>query len=134
MARHTRPTPLTARQAYAQRLENWRVYCGSPTYRVLPRLVLEAGHEYARATIADRLNSGRGLDLTFIETFVTSCHRYAKLPGEPDLEPFRRGFYRMLRDEARESSPQHEPGVTARRCPALRRTPAGGAGTAGTRR
>ncbi|MFD0520189.1 NB-ARC domain-containing protein [Paractinoplanes durhamensis] len=37
---------------------------------------------------------------------VAACHRYAKFPGEPDLDPWLRDLRRMLRDEARETGRQ----------------------------
>ncbi|WP_344518090.1 tetratricopeptide repeat protein [Paractinoplanes durhamensis] len=52
------------------------------------------------------MSTGRAVDQAFVRAVVAACHRYAKFPGEPDLDPWLRDLRRMLRDEARETGRQ----------------------------
>ena len=56
-----------------------------------------AGRHYPYSTIRDKLSGGRKIDWIFVRTIVTVCHRYAKSPGEPDLESWRRSFEQARR-------------------------------------
>nr|WP_296069428.1 tetratricopeptide repeat protein [uncultured Actinoplanes sp.] len=71
-------------QAFAHRLQLWRLDCGNPSYQQLERLM---GRRWSVATIHGRLTSGHNLDRAFVRAFVEACHRYAGRPGEPDLDP-----------------------------------------------
>jgi len=49
-------------------------------------------HFYPYSTIRYKLTKGGEIDWPFIETIVTVGHRYARLPGEPDLDSWRRKY------------------------------------------
>jgi hypothetical protein len=85
-------------QAFAHRLQLWRLDCGNPSYQELERLM---GHRYSAATIYNRLTSGHRLDGKFVRAVVEACHRYAGRPGQPDLEPLYRHLDILLGKQIR---------------------------------
>ncbi|GLW34501.1 NACHT and WD repeat domain-containing protein, partial [Actinoplanes regularis] len=83
-----------------QRLRQFRVECGNPSFRELERLFGKLGSPQSNSAIQAKVTGATVPDRVFVETFVRACARHTGTGVEPELQQWRDAHTRMLADLA----------------------------------
>ncbi|WP_444978746.1 nSTAND1 domain-containing NTPase, partial [Actinoplanes regularis] len=81
---------------FKQRLKQFRIESGNPSFRELERLFGKLGAPQAHSTIQAKVTGTAVPDRAFVETFVRACARHAGTTREPDLQEWRDAHTRTL--------------------------------------